>query len=65
MFKQTDVIKRVVFNPSIVEHREAVYNFLSTGKWTKFFEIPKNCQNLPYHLMEEMLKYFQKAEKCS
>jgi hypothetical protein len=65
MFKQTDIIKRVPFNAHSKEHRNAVYKFIKSGKWDIYFEIPKNCQNLPYTLMEEVLFYFDKVDNAA
>ncbi len=65
MFKQTDIIKRVPFDAANKDHRKAVYNFIKKGKWDIYFEIPKNCQNLPYTLMEDTLHYFDKVENAA
>ena len=57
------IIKRVKFEVSDPLHRAQVYKFLDTGKWGQHFTVPKNCTNLPYHLMTETLQYFAKCER--
>lgn len=40
-------IKRVEYDPSNKEHRNAYFHFLSTGKWIKHFNIKFHSRNYP------------------
>ena len=62
MLDHTKIIKRVPFNAEDRTHRQAVYNFIKTGKWDIHFEVPQGCKNLPYTLMEAVLHQFDKWE---
>ena len=56
-------IKRIDYDVTSASHRVHLYNFINTGKWGQHFTVPKNCTNLPYHLMTETLQYFAKCER--
>lgn len=58
-----EIIKRVDYDVRDNLHRTHLYNFIDTGKWGQHFVVPKNCTNLPYHLMVETLKYFAACER--
>ncbi len=62
MLNPSAIIKRVPFSPRDKEHRQALYDFIKTGKWSTHFEIPQGCKNLPYTLMETVLIHFDKCE---
>lgn len=63
MLDKTEIIKRVAFDVSKFEHRKAVADFNSKGKWNIHFEVPRDCNNLPYKLMVETLNYYVGAEQ--
>lgn len=62
MLKVDEIIKRVPFDATNRNHRQVVYDFIKTGKWSQYFEVPRNCKNLPYQLMETILMQFDKWE---
>lgn len=62
MLDKTKIIKRIAFDPAIKAHRQAVYAFIKTGKWSIHFEVPQGCKNMPYTLMEKVLLQFDEWE---
>lgn len=51
-------IQRIDYDPSNKAHRDAYFNFLKTGKWTKHFNIKFPNVELPHQLAMSTLKYF-------
>lgn len=55
-------IKRVEYDPSNKEHRNAYFYFLKTGKWIKHFNIKFPFEELPYQLAQATLDYYNDLE---
>lgn len=62
-------IDRIDYNPANEIHREALYKFMDTQKWTMFFKLKEPGTNLPLQLYMDTLQYFRKlaeteAQSC-
>ena len=56
------MINRCDFDPKNPSHIKALRNFIKTGKWDLYFNIPQGVTNLPYHLL--VTAFMEKTNGC-
>lgn len=60
---QKNTIKREDFDPTNLEHRQALYTFVREHRWTKHFNLYKPYLEIPHQCMMQTLEYFAEHDK--